>query len=49
MDTQSNSTVDSITKTGIEVLYFSTPTCSVCKVLKPKIIDIINKYNIINK
>jgi len=25
------------------VVYFSTPTCNVCKVLKPKIIELLNE------
>lgn len=33
-----------ITKNGIEILYFSTETCNVCKVLKPKIKEIVSKY-----
>ncbi len=37
-----------ITKSGIEILYFSTDSCNVCKVLKPKIKEIVNKYNNIN-
>jgi len=37
-----------ILNNGIEILYFSTDSCNVCIVLKPKIIETINKYNIIN-
>lgn len=37
-----------ITKTGIELLYFSTEICNVCKVLKPKVIEVANKYKDIN-
>lgn len=39
---------ESITNSGIEILYFSTESCNVCKVLKPKIKEIISKYNNIN-
>ncbi len=45
---QSNSINELITRYGIEILYFSTESCSVCKVLKPKIKEIVNKYNNIN-
>lgn len=37
-----------IAKVGIEILYFSTNSCNVCKVLKPKVIEIANKYKDIN-
>ncbi len=41
------STVDEfkefISKNGGTVTYFSTPTCNVCKVLKPKLKEILNK------
>lgn len=36
------------TNKGIEILYFSTDDYNVCKVLKPKIIEALSKYNTIN-
>lgn len=34
-----------IPEEGIVVLYFSNDNCNVCKTLKPKIIELVNKYN----
>jgi thioredoxin 1 len=28
---------------GISVVYFSTPECGVCKIIKPKLIDLLNE------
>lgn len=36
--------VKEIEKNDLNVFYFSTPTCNVCKTLKPKIIELLNEF-----
>lgn len=48
LDFQNSNKNTKIINKRMELLYFSTDSCNVCKVLKPKIIETISKYNIIN-